>query len=81
MLMAETPISTAELLRRGMDDALADLMASAIGETLPARCSGFTKCEMAALGYGKPCECGERGLGIDEAECRDCIGSTAGSRE
>lgn len=71
-IFGEGPIGIRELLFRGMDGRLAEVLNLAIDDTLPERCRSLERSEKEALGYGPPCECGERGLAIGESSCQEC---------
>lgn len=70
------PVSIEELLRRGMDEQLTEIIRNSIGDYLQPAYPDMmlTREEMAAFGYGPPCPCGEKGLRMDEklCECGDC---------
>ena len=54
-----------------MDDRLTAIISGLIGDKLPARSDlGLSLEEMNALGYGKTCPCGEKGLKKDEKLCK-----------
>ena len=70
---AEGPVTIAELARRGLDPRLEEVLNIAIGDVLRSPPGNpITPEEMAALGYGPVCECGERGLGQGEKACAEC---------
>jgi hypothetical protein len=74
------PVTLSELLQRGMDERMTEVVNLAIGDVLPERARGVIAIQEAqALGYGPPCECGERGLGPGEDECTECLEETEGS--
>lgn len=64
------PITVEELARRGMSDRLTEIIHTVVGEHLHSpEWLGLTDEEKAALGYGTPCPCGEKGLMPDEKLC------------
>lgn len=63
-------IRFAELAERGMEPRLEEVLSVLIGDRMSAPgWLNLTPVELAALGYGRPCECGERGLEPGEAAC------------
>jgi hypothetical protein len=68
------PVSIEELSERGMEDRLAEIIRVLVGETIHLLPPSFvlTPTEMFALGYGPPCECGDRGLKPEEMVCTAC---------
>lgn len=74
MTMRNMPITFDDIANSGLDERVAEVLTLIIGEVLPERARGKVSVkEAAALGYGPPCECGERGLASGETECRECI--------
>lgn len=72
-MTTKNPITLQELRERGMDNHMQDVISMLVGEVTPASVRGKISPEdMFALGYGPPCECGERGLAPGEGMCRDC---------
>lgn len=73
MTMRNVPITFDDIASSGLDERVSEILTMLIGEVLPPRARGkITVAEAAALGYGPPCECGERGLGPNEKSCTEC---------
>ena len=72
MLPKEPPITVEELLRRGMDERLTEIIHGGIGDYYHSYSGVVTIDELAALDYGPPCPCGERGMKDGETACGKC---------
>lgn len=77
--VSPSPVTVAELLARGMDERMAEIVSLLAGEILrdPVTKS-LSPDELAAFGFGPTCPCGERGLRPGEKltgdgeSCEEC---------
>ncbi|CAM5574986.1 hypothetical protein MAUB1S_09664 [Mycolicibacterium aubagnense] len=80
----QVAVSISELVERGMDERLRQVIEAAVGDCLPDGSKDrITREEAWAIGYGEPCPCGERGMApweIDKGDmCADCREAQGGS--